>query len=99
MIKSSAEISAALVFLASENDKLNAGKPKDNLHVTGHLLPSCNLCSAIRALLWVLGETEPLTGQPVEFPYITVDERERLLGQADRLANSKLPADAKVNNW
>jgi hypothetical protein len=47
----------------------------------------------------VLGEADPLTGKPVEFPYITEDERERLLGQADRLVNSKLPAGSVVNNW
>ena len=98
-VKTPAEIAAALVFLVSENDKLNEGKPKDNLHVTGHLLPGCNFCSAIRALRWAMGEADPLTGQPVEFPYITADERDRLLGQADRLVNSKLPKASKVNNW
>lgn len=97
--KSPAEIAAALVFLVSENDKLNDGKPKDNLHVTGHLLPGCNLCSAIRAMRWALGEADPLTGKPVEYPYITEDERELLRGQADRLANSRLPAGSIVNNW
>lgn len=98
-MKTSAEIAAALVFLVSENDKLNEGKPKDNLHVTGHLLPGCNLCSAIRALRWALGETNPLTGQPVEFPYVTQDERDNLLGLADKRAKSKLPAGSVVNNW
>src|SRR4051794_8088796 len=98
-VKTPAEIAAALVFLASENEKLNAGLPKYNMHAAGHLLPSCNLCSVIRAMLWVLGEPNPATGQLVEFPYVTADEREHLLALADLRAKSKLPAESKVNDW
>jgi hypothetical protein len=98
-VKTPAEMAATLVFLVSENDKLNEGKPKDNLHVTGHLLPGFNYCSSIRVLRWALGEANPVTGRPAEFPYSHQDERETLRSLADRLANSKLPAGSLVNNW
>lgn len=99
-LKTRAQLKAALDFLTLENEKLNQGKPADNLHVTGHLLPSCNYCSAIVALSWALGKADPATGKVREFPYITEDEREKLRGQADQLMNSRLlPAEAHVNNF
>lgn len=98
-VKTPAEIAAALNFAVHENEKLNSGLPKHNMHAAGHCLPSCNLCSVSKALRWVLGEPNPTTGRPEEFPYVTQDEREHLLALADLRVKSKLSQGAKVNDW
>jgi hypothetical protein len=98
-MKSAEQTAAALETLIHFNYQLNADKPypAHSLHARGHLVPSCNFCSVIVALSWVLGVPDP-AGNLHEFPYFTDSERAALLAEADKVASAR-PAGANINTW